>query len=225
MTINEKIYAFLCVLFSVIMVTGNLISRKFVSFDLFSFYTFEVSAGALLYPLTFLITDIIAEFFGREKSTFCVRLAISVNIFISLIIMVIDKLDATSWSKLTSEQFSYVFGYYNVGFIGSIIAFYTSQSVDIRLYLLIKKMTKDKMIWLRNLGSTSVALLIDTSIVITILTVFGDFPKDSMFTLIINSYIYKLFFAICNVPIFYCYCYAIKLLQKRESKIKEVDII
>jgi uncharacterized integral membrane protein (TIGR00697 family) len=213
MAIDDKIYGFLCVVFAVITVTGNLICKKFVYLDIFSLHTFEVSAGALLYPLTFVITDIIAEFFGRDKSSFCVRIAIYVNIFIALIIVIIAKLPATSWSTISDEQFTYTFGHYKTGVLSSIIASYTSQFIDIRLYLLIKKITNGKMIWLRNIGSTSISLLVDTIIIITILTYFGSFPKEAMFILIVNSYLYKLFFTICNAPIFYIYYYIIKFLR------------
>ena len=215
-SIDEKIYSFLCVVFSVIIVSGNLIDKKFISFNLFSFYTFEVSAGVLLYPLTFVITDIIAEFFGREKSSFCVKIAIYVNIFIALVVTIIENLHATSWSTIDNEQFTYVFGHYKAAVVGSIIAMYISQFVDMRLYLLIKKLTNGRMIWLRNVVSASISLLIDTTIIIIILTFFGAFPKDAMFTLIINSYMYKLFFTICNAPIFYIYYYIIKFLQNNE---------
>jgi uncharacterized integral membrane protein (TIGR00697 family) len=214
MTIDDKIYGFLCVIFSVIIVTGNLICKKFVYLDIFSFYIFEVSAGALLYPLTFAITDIIAEFFGRDRSSFCVKVAIYVNILVALIMTIIENLEATSWSSISDEQFTYTFGHYKTGVLSSIIAAYISQFVDIRLYLLIKKITNGKIIWLRNVGSTSISLLVDTTIIITILTYFGSFPKEEILTLIINSYLYKLFFTICNAPIFYVYYYLIKYLRK-----------
>ena len=161
---DDYIYTSLCVLFSVLLVMGNLIYQKFVFLPIFSFHTFELSVGSILYPLTFLVTDLITEFYGKEKANFCVRLGIFMNIFIACIIASIDQLGATNWSKIDDATFHKVFGLYSVAFIGSIVACYTAQIVDIRLYLWIRKITKGKWLWARNNGSTAVSLFVDTFI-------------------------------------------------------------
>ncbi len=211
---NDKIYTTLCVLFTMLIIVGNLIYQKFVFLPFFSFYTFELSVGAILYPLTFLLTDLIAEFYGKDKANFCVKLAIIINILTALIIILMDKLDATSWSKIDNFTFSKVFGLYSIGFIGSIIACYIAQMVDIRIYLWIRKLTNGRFLWLRNNGSTAVSLLLDTCIVICILTWFNILPFNKMFTLIINSYIFKFFFTICSTPLFYFGVFIIRNIMK-----------
>ncbi len=95
----------------------------------------------LLYPLTFLITDLITEFYGKERAQFCIRFAMVINILVAIIIAFMDYLPATEWSKINDETFHKVFGYYGVAFIGSILACYTSQAIDVRLYLLIRDLT------------------------------------------------------------------------------------
>src|SRR3990167_9875098 len=99
MTKDENIYISLCVTFSVLIVMGNLIYQKFVVLPIFSFYTFELSVGAILYPLTFMLTDLITEFYGKEKANFCIRLAIFMNIFVACIITGMDQLQSASWSR------------------------------------------------------------------------------------------------------------------------------
>ena len=69
----------MCVLFSVILVMGNLIYQKFVSLPIFPFHTFELSVGVILYPLTFLLADLITEFYGKPSARFCVKLAIIIS--------------------------------------------------------------------------------------------------------------------------------------------------
>ncbi|WP_410519704.1 queuosine precursor transporter [Candidatus Cyrtobacter comes] len=199
---SEKIYTSLCILFVSLIMLGNLIYQKFVSLQL-PFYKFELSVGAVLYPLTFLITDLITEFYGKERAQFCIRFAMVINILVAIIIAFMDYLPATEWSKINDETFHNVFGYYGVAFAGSIIACYTSQAIDVRLYLLIHSLTKGKYLWLRNNGSTSISLLIDTTVVIGFMTIFGIFPVEQMWTLIVNSYSWKLFFTICSTPLFY----------------------
>ena len=66
MTNSEKIYIGLCIVFSTLIILGNLIYQKFVMLQI-PFYKFELSAGAILYPLTFLITDIITELYGKKS--------------------------------------------------------------------------------------------------------------------------------------------------------------
>lgn len=200
---TDKVYTALCTLFAVLIVMGNLIYQKFVFLPILPFYTFELSVGAILYPLTFLITDLIAEFYGKEKANFCVGLAIIMNITVALIIVFMDKLNATQWSKIDNVTFHNIFGLYSVSFLGSIIACYTSQFIDIRIYLWIRRITNGKWLWLRNNTSTSISLFIDTFIVISFMSIFGVFPINQMWILIVNSYLYKLFFTVCSTPLFY----------------------
>ncbi len=214
MTRDESIYTSLCVLFSVLIVMGNLIYQKFVYLPLLPFHTFELSVGAILYPLTFLLTDLITEFYSKEKANFCVKLGISMNILVACIIAGMDQLEATDWSKIDNILFHKVFGLYSIAFIGSILACYTAQTVDIMLYVWIRKITKGKWLWARNNGSTAVSLFIDTFIVITFMTLFHILPLERMWPLIMNSYCFKLFFSICSTPLFYLLVKIIKTLQR-----------
>lgn len=217
MTNSEKIYTGLCVLFSALIIVGNLTYQKFVILPILPFHTFELSVGAIIYPLTFLITDLIAEFYGKEKSQFCVRFAIIINILVATIITGMDLLQTTSWSKIDQETFHKVFGLYYVAFTSSIVACFISQALDISLYLWIRKITKGKYLWLRNNGSTAVSLLVDTSVVITFMTIFGVLPKQQALTLIINSYSFKLFFTVCSIPFFYLCVYLINIFIPQKS--------
>ena len=214
MNIDDKIYTIICVLFAVLIVMGNMIYQKFVALPIIPFHTFELSVGAIIYPLTFLLTDLIAEFYGKNKANFCVKLALTMNIVVALLIAMMDKFSATEWSKIDDITFHKVFGLYSVAFIGSIMACYTAQLVDISIYLWIRKITSGKYLWLRNNGSTAISLLVDTSIVISFMCVFGALPIDKMGTLIINGYLYKLFFTICSTPLFYAIIGLIKYIRK-----------
>lgn len=212
MTSREKLYTALCIFFSVIIITGNLIYQKFVYFPILSFHVFELSAGAVLYPLTFLLTDLITEFYGKSKANFCVKLGIAMNIFVAFIITLMDKLNATAWSKVNDATFHNVFGLFSIAFIGSIVACYIAQIVDIKIYLFIRKLTNGKFLWLRNNVSTAISLFLDTFIVISIMTLFKILPSERMWLIIFNSYTYKLFFVICSTPLFYLMVAGIKLL-------------
>lgn len=218
MAVSDKIYTSLCALFAVLLVLGNLIYQKFVSLPLFSFYTLELSVGAMIYPLTFLVTDLITEFYGKERANFCVWLAMGMNIAVMVIISGMASLEATEWSKVNNDLFQAVFGFYSIAFIGSIIACYIAQTVDILLYTWIRHKTGDKWLWLRNNGSTAISLLLDTSIVTVFLTAFGALPVERMGILLINSYLFKLFFTVCSTPLFYIGYWGIRQLLAHSTK-------
>lgn len=117
--------------------------------------------------------------------------------------MIMDVLPAVTWSLIDNNTFHRVFGFCGIVSIGSILACYIAQYVDIIIYLRIKKATGTKWLWLRNYGSSSISLLIDTSIVISFMTFFGIVPLERMGALIMNSYLFKLFFLVCSTPLFY----------------------
>jgi len=129
-----------------------------------------------------------------------------------------DSLTATTWSPVDNQTFHRVFGFYSVAFIGSLLACYTAQSVDIILYTWIRRLTGAKWLWLRNNGSTAVSLFIDTSIVISFMTFFGALPITHMGTLIWNSYVYKVCFTVLSTPLFYMSVYGLRKLMYRPSK-------
>jgi uncharacterized integral membrane protein (TIGR00697 family) len=210
MTQTEKIYTGLSILFSGIIIIGNLTYQKFVVLNIPLIHSFELSVGAILYPITFLISDLIAEFYGKEKANFCVKFAILMNIIIAIILGCMDYLHATSWSKIDDNMFHIIFGFYGVAFIGSLIACYISQKIDILLYLRIKTLTGSKYLGLRNFLSSSISLFIDTFIVVGFMTIFGILQIEYMWLLIGNSYSWKLFFTICMTPLFYLCAFMIR---------------
>jgi uncharacterized integral membrane protein (TIGR00697 family) len=212
--IEEKVYIALCVIFSVLIVVGTLIYQKFVVLHIFTFYIFELSAGTIIYPFTFMIIDLIAEFYGKSKANYCVRLAIAMNITVVLLINAIDKLNATDWSKIDNTTFHTVFGSYSISFIVFIIACYITQCIDIIIYLWIQKLTRGKWLWVRNNVSTALSLFIDTIIVIAFMNIFGVLPRDYVWNVIVNSYMYKLFFIVSSTPLFYLLVWAVQLKIK-----------
>ncbi len=203
MNFTEKLYIGLCVLFSVIIVIGNLTYQKIVNFSMWPFGMLELSVGALTYPFTFVITDLITEIYGKEKAKFCTLLAILSSIFVVTVISFMTKLEATPWSKLDNETFAMVFGMYGLAFVSSLTAMYIAQNLDIILYAYIKKLTKGKFMWLRNSCSTAISLFIDTMVVLTLLGIFGVFPKEQIWPLILNSYKFKLVATVFGIPLLY----------------------
>jgi uncharacterized integral membrane protein (TIGR00697 family) len=220
MSASDKTYTTLCALFSVLVVMSNLIYQKFVHIP---FTSLELSAGTVLYPLSFLVTALVTEFFGKDRARYSVKLAIGMSLFIAVAIAFMDALPATSWSKIDNHTFNKVFGLYNVAFIGSLMACYITQVFDIYVYLWVRKLTGDKWLWLRNNTSTAISLLLDTTIVISFMSFFGVLPIERMGALIGNSFLFKLFFTLCSTPLFYGGYYLIQYVLGSDHKPNELD--
>lgn len=223
MTHKESVYVALCTLFSVLIVSGNLIYQKFIQLPFLFGIQFELSVGAMFYPLTFLLTDLITEYYGKEKARMCVRLGIGMNLLIVGLIALMDTLPATPWSLVDNATFHRVFGFYQIAFLGSMLACYMAQRIDILLYLGIRHLTGPKWLWLRNNGSMAVSLLIDTTIVVSFMTCFGALPKEQTGTLIWNSYMYKLTFTMLSTPLFYFGYYVLHKLIYRPITIRPYE--
>ncbi len=214
---QEKLYISLCSLFVMLVVVSNLTSQKFVYLKLGSIHTFEMSVGVIFYPVTFFIINLITEFYGKTQAKFTVQLAVIINITAALIVTIMNQLEATNWSKVDNIIFNKVFGVCGITLIGSIIASYTGQLINIKLYLWLSKMTNHKYLWIGSV-STVVALLADTSIVIIFVATFSKAIDPAyVLPLIFHSYLFKLLIAICVTPLFYSTAYLVKAKLSRSN--------
>lgn len=164
-----------------------------------------MSIGILPWPVVFIITDLINEYFGKQvvkKLSIITAGLIAYCFFILYIAMQIPA--AKGISTISDEQFQAVFGQSMWIIVGSIIAFLFSQLIDSALFHFFKDRTGDKMIWLRSTGSTVISQWFDSFIVLGIafyLTGIMDFKTyvQSGFT----GYFVKLGIAILMTPLIY----------------------
>ncbi|MES2212627.1 MAG: queuosine precursor transporter [Pseudomonadota bacterium] len=209
---KEKVYTSLCALLAVVMVAENLVYQKFVDVSVFGLLQVQLSVGAIIYPVTFMISDVTTELFGADYARYGMRQAMCLTIFTSLLVMLMAILPATSWSRVDQETFIRVFGLSGVGIFASVVAGYIAQSVDIAIYSRMKAVTSDRYLWLRSNVSMLTSLLVDTACVLGILCAFGVFPMDQWFNLVKGSFSYKAVFAVCSTPLFYLVIRSLKKL-------------
>lgn len=179
-----------------------MVYQKYVYITL-PFYRFEVSAAAIFYPITFLITDLITELFGKERTQYCIRLSIAMNIIVALMIIFMDDLKSTPWSKIDDRAFHEIFGFFGVGFIATITANYISRTLDLYMYVALHKITKAKYGWFRSTITTTLSIFVDTCLIWTFLALLNALPMSQLWTIILNSYSWKLFFTLVSSPLFY----------------------
>ena len=203
-----KIYLYLAALFITSLVVSNLIFQKFFywyPFDgrIFVSRLFELSVGILPYPITFLITDLISEIYGKIAANRVVTAGIFASFFSMGILLIADYVPAMESSPVDNATFTQVFSLSPLAVLASMIAYLLAQFVDIRIYHFWKKLTNGKMLWLRNNFSTFASQFLDTFSVVCLLSVFGVLPWDLFFGLVLSGFIFKVIVALLDTPLLY----------------------
>ncbi|XLS29876.1 queuosine precursor transporter [Flavobacteriaceae bacterium M23B6Z8] len=211
-----RIYLYLGALFITSLVVSNLIFQKFFywypfgDFEIFGAPLFEVSVGILPYPITFLITDLISEIYGRKKANQIVTAGIFASFFSMGIILVADLVPALPNSPVDNKMFSGVFALSPIAVLASMLAYLFAQYIDITIYHFWKKLTGGKYLWLRNNFSTFSSQFVDTFTVVGLLCVFKVLPWNMFYGLLISGFLFKVFIAAIDTPFLYLFVYIMR---------------
>lgn len=204
----QQIYMLLGALFITSLVVSNLIFQKFfywhpLDMEVFGSKLFIVSVGILPYPITFLITDLISEIYGKKRANQVVVTGIFASLFSVLIVYVADIVPAVSDSPINNSVFNNVFGRTILAVGASMTAYLFAQFVDIQIYHFWKRATKGKHLWLRNNFSTFLSQFVDTFSVVFLLCFFEVLPWHMFKGLLISGFLFKVLIAICDTPFLY----------------------
>ena len=206
-TKKEIVFVILAVIFITNAVVAELIGGKLIQIG-----PFVMSIGILPWPIVFLTTDLINEYFGEKgvkKLSFITACLIAYAFLILFLAIVIPA--AKGISPVNDEQFQAVFGQSMWIIIGSIIAFMVSQLIDVSVFWFFKNKTGDKKIWLRTTGSTVISQLFDSFIVLGIaFWLPGKIDFDTFLSSALVGYTFKLSIAIVLTPLIYLGHYLIK---------------
>ena len=141
--------------------------------------TFAIAVGVLPYPITFLCTDFISEFYGRKRANFVVLVGLLLNIWVVIVMWFggilpgFEAIDPASGELLRDaagrlpvffEIRALTFG----AVTASMFAYMAAQFCDVYVFHFWKRVTKGRMLWVRNNGSTMISQLVDTTAVILI---------------------------------------------------------
>ena len=203
-----RIYLYLGALFITSLVVSNLIFQKFFywyPFDssIFGIRLFELSVGILPYPITFLITDLISEIYGKQKANQVVFAGIFASFFSIGIILTADAVPAIAQSPVDDATFKQVFSLSPLAVLASMMAYLFAQFIDIRIYHFWKQLTQGKHLWLRNNFSTFASQLIDTTTVILLLCLFGVLDWSLFWGLVFSGFLFKIIVAALDTPLLY----------------------
>lgn len=185
---------------------------------------FNLTAGVIVWPVVFITTDIINEYYGPtgvKKITYLGLIFIS---YIFVIIWIATKLPAADFWAVNNDSYVSILSMGQNIIIGSLSAFLIGQLLDAYIFQAIRKNTGNSMIWLRATGSTLVSQLADSFIVIYIAFYLladekSKWTASQIFSVAISNYIYKFSVAILLTPLLYLAHYIIDSYLGKESEV------
>lgn len=167
-----------------------------------SFTRVTMTAGVIAFPITFIVTDIMNEYFGKRGIRFVTFLGVAMIAFEFLLLQIALAVPVDPISPVSQDAFSMVFGSTSRIIVGSIVAFLLGQFADITLFHWLRKLTAGKHLWLRATGSTFGSQFIDTFVVLTIAFA-GQLSIQSIIAIALFNYAYKFVIAIAITPAIY----------------------
>ena len=194
---KHRFFVWLCAIFVAALITSDLIGAKY-----FRVWGLDLSVGMIPFPLTFLLTDIVNEFYGTEGARRITFVGLGVAIFVFLIINIAIALPTSPESPMRGDQFKTVFGWSSRLYVASLTAYLIGQLLDISVFLMFRKLTGHRFLWLRSTGSTVISQLVDT-LVVNFVLLTGTKSMAFILTAARNSYVVKLVVAVCLTPLIY----------------------
>jgi len=228
----ERIYLVLAALFVVVLVLTNIIGIKLFRAPFNP--DFALTTGILTYPLTFLITDVVSEIYGRKRADFMVIMGFAMSaVMLGLVQIAIHVPPHPFWvppsdpfydsAEGYQHAFESVFALNGVLVFGSMTAYLCAQLTDNRLYHFWKRVTRGRHLWLRNNGSTWISQMVDTLVVNSILFYLGFGMELGVgLKIMATIYVYKVCLAVLDTPLIYLGVYVVKRALQRASDAPEV---
>jgi len=212
---KDLVFIILAGFFVTNAIVAELIGGKLIQF----FGLFTQSLGIILWPIVFILTDLINEHFGKQGVRKLTFITVGLIIYTFILVTIGLNIKAVNFSPVNDENFKIVFGQSQWIMVGSIIAFLLSQLVDVSVFWLLRAKTGNKYIWLRATGSTVVSQLIDTFVVQFIAFVLpGKWAFNEFLTNACWGYSFKLLVALCLIPLIYVGHFAIKKFMGKTEK-------
>ncbi len=162
------------------------------------------TVGVFLWPVVFVSTDLINEYFGRRGVRRITLLAAGMIAYVFVLLWVTGLPEPTSFSPVDRPSFDRVFRQSQWIIVGSLAAFLTSQLVDVVVFHWLRRWSGPRMLWLRSTGSTVVSQVIDSIVVIYIgLAIPGHWTATQFVQVAIPNYLIKLVLAVLMTPVIY----------------------
>jgi hypothetical protein len=198
-TRRDSVFLVLAGIFLTHALLGELIGGK-----LFELGGYVMSIGVIPWPIVFITTDLVNEYYGPRAVRRLTLLAIALIIYAFVVLYLCIGVRAAGISPVGDAAFSAVFGQSLWIILGSIVAFALSQLVDALVFVAMRVRTRGRLLWLRAVGSTVLSQLLDTFVINTIaFGLSGRLTMGKVIELSFTNYTYKFVIARATVPFIY----------------------
>lgn len=210
---GTSIYPYLVAIFVSLLLISNIGAVKLIQFG-----SFITDGGLFLFPLVYIVGDILSEVYGFKAARRAVYLAFAVAIVASITFWLVQiSPPAADWPNQAS--FEAVLGFVPRIVLASVIAFFVGQLLNAYVLVKIKELTKEKSLWARLMGSTLVGQFVDTLIFCTI-AFYGVITGAEFLNYVVFGFLYKTLVEFLLVPVTYK---VIKLVKQHEPSYQTVE--
>lgn len=203
----SPLFLFLACLFVTCLLVSNIIAGKLIEV-----YKITLSAAVILFPLTYILGDVLTEVYGFERARSVIWMGFACNILMAFMFYIVVLLPYPDFWEGQSS-YAMVLGFTPRLVLASLIAFWAGEMSNAMVLSKMKIMTQGKWLWTRTIGSTVVGEGIDTVIFIG-LAFYGSVPHGVLLTMIIAQYLWKVAYEILATPITY---FIVAWVKKREG--------
>ncbi len=205
---NYRYLDIITAVFVAILLISNVASSKITSIG---FLTFD--AGTILFPLSYIIGDMLTEVYGYSRARRAIWIGLLCNVLMAVTFMIVAVLPpAADWPN--QRAYEAILGWTPRIVLASIVAYFIGEFINSFILAKLKIMTKGKHLWSRTIGSTLVGQLLDTLIFVFI-AFWGILPTPILISIIVSNYIFKVAIEILFTPITYK---VVNLLKKKEHE-------
>ena len=211
LTRPQKLYVVCAAVFLTALVVAEATASKFfTAFELpftltifgMEFTRVTMTAGVIAFPITFIITDVLNEYYGKRGIRYVTFVGMAMIVFEFVLLYVALAVPVDPSSPVPQEAFEQVFGNSLRVIVGSLTAYLVGQLVDITLFHWLRQLTNGRALWLRATGSTFGSQFIDTFIVLTVAFA-GQLAFQEILAITLFNYAYKFLIAIGITPVIY----------------------
>lgn len=204
----EKVYVVLAAIFVTALLIANLMGSMLFSFTLP--VTLPVvgnsplfSAGIIAFPITFILTDLLNEFYGEKGAKFVTYTGFAMSVLVFALLFAGEYLPVDAEQTVIPHEAYKLFSQsYTKMFLASLTAYLIGQLLDIKIFHIFKRVTGGKYLWFRASGSTVVSQLFD-SLVVTTVAFYGKLALPVILTIALSNYVWKFIVAVAITPLLY----------------------
>lgn len=211
---KDLIYLILAGLFVANALLGEILGGKLIQAG-----PYIMSLGVIPWPVVFITTDLINEYFGKSGVRRLTFLTVALILYSFAVIFIAMGIPASPISPVKDDAFNAVLGQSQWIIAGSVTAFLFSQLIDVFVFWMFRDATGGKKLWLRATGSTAVSQLVDTFVILSIaFWLPGKIETKDFLNLAFTNYTYKFVIAVCLTPLIYAAHAAIDRYLGAESE-------